>query len=96
MSNLTKGDIAKLAYLARLKLSDDELDHYAAELSKILDYIEQLSAVDTDNLKPTLQVTGLSNVMRKDEVVHTSSKDDLLKNAYELLDDQIKVRRMIG
>ncbi|MDQ3093925.1 MAG: Asp-tRNA(Asn)/Glu-tRNA(Gln) amidotransferase subunit GatC [bacterium] len=96
MSNLTKGDIAKLAYLARLKLADEELDHYAAELTKILDYVEQLSEVNTKGIKPTLQVTGLSNVMRKDEVVNSIGRDEFLKNAYEIQDDHIKVRRMIG
>ena len=69
MAKLTREDVLKLARLARLDLSDEEVEEYQRELSAILQYVEQLSEVDVDGLKPTNQVTGLINVMRPDEIV---------------------------
>lgn len=87
----------KLARLARLDLTDDEIEKYRAELSSILQYVEQLQAVDITDLKPTNQVTGLINVMRDDEVKNYGyAPDDLFKNVPAMQERQIKVKRMIG
>lgn len=97
MSQLSRDDVLKLASLARLSLSDDETLQYQKELSAILGYIEQLSAVDTDGLAPTNQVTGLTNVMRQDEVQsYGYDPRDLLHNVPSTEKQQIKVKRMIG
>lgn len=87
----------KLASLARISLSDDEVDEFSTELSAILQYVEQLSSVDVSGLQPTNQVTGLTNVMREDEVKDYGYEPaDLLKNVPAVQDNQIKVKRMIG
>ena len=65
---LTKEQVKHVAKLARLGLTDQEVEKFQTELSGILDYVEQLSEVNTDKVLPTAQVTGLSNVMREDEV----------------------------
>lgn len=97
MSKLSRDDVLKLARLARISLSEEEVDTYANELSAILGYVEQLSSVDVSGLQPTNQVTGLTNVMRKDEVRHYGYEPhDLLKNVPETQDNQLKVKRMIG
>ena len=97
MSKLTRDDVLKLAQLARLELTDEEVEQYSTELTEILDYVEQLSAVDVDGLKPTNQVTGLTNVTRDDEVKDYGYKvADLLKNVPEAKDNQIKAKRMVG
>ena len=97
MADLTRDDVLKLARLARLDLSDEELEHYSKELTAILQYVEQLQAVDVQGLEPTHQVTGLTNVMRKDEVIdYGYVPKELLKNVPEVQDDHIKVKRMIG
>ncbi len=97
MAKLSRDDVLKLAQLARLELSDDEVAEFAVELSEILQYVEQLAAVDVAGLKPTNQVTGLTNVMREDTVRdYGYPTTDLLKNVPELKDDLIKVKRMIG
>ncbi len=97
MSKLTHDDILKLARLARLQLTDDEVDEYANELSVILEYVEQLSAVDVTGLKPTNQVTGLVNVTREDEIKSYGYDPlELRKNLPAIENDQIKVKRMIG
>lgn len=96
MSHLSNEQVMKLAKLARLRLSDEEVTKYAHELEEILGYIEQLSKVDTDGLAPTNQVTGLHNVFRPDEVVEYQAKPDkLLALLPNRKDDYIQVKRMI-
>ncbi len=86
-----------LAQLARISLSDAEVDEFSEELSAILQYVEQLSSVDVADLKPTNQVTGLTNVMRDDVVKdYGYAPQDLLKNVPTVQDNQLKVKRMIG
>jgi aspartyl-tRNA(Asn)/glutamyl-tRNA(Gln) amidotransferase subunit C len=97
MAKLSRDDVLKLAQLARISLSDDEVDEFSEELSAILGYVEQLDSVDTEGLKPTNQVTGLTNVMRDDEVVDYGYQPaDLLENVPQVQDGQLKVKRMIG
>jgi aspartyl-tRNA(Asn)/glutamyl-tRNA(Gln) amidotransferase subunit C len=96
MSKLSRDDVLKLARLSRLKLSDEEVEKFREELSSILEYVEVLNKVDTTGLEPTSQVTGLKNVMRKDEVRdYGYSPEDLLKNAPSTQENQFKVRRVL-
>ena len=97
MSKFTREEVLKLAQLARLSLTDAEVDEFSRELSEILQYIEQLQQVDVSGLAPTNQVTGLTNVMR-DDVVRDYGYDvrTLLSNVPTVQDNQIKVKRMIG
>jgi aspartyl-tRNA(Asn)/glutamyl-tRNA(Gln) amidotransferase subunit C len=97
MAKLTREDVLKLAQLARLDLTDEEVEEYSAELSEILQYVEKLGEADVKGLEPTNQVTGLTNVTRVDEIRDYGYKpEDLLKNLPEVKDNQIKVKRMIG
>ncbi len=97
MAKLTREDVLKLARLSRLHLSDEEIDQFASEISAILGYVEQLQSVDLKDLPPTNQVTGLTNVMRADEVVdYGYTQEDLLKNLPAVHEGQIKVKRMLG
>lgn len=97
MAALTPQDILKLARLARIQITEEELQKYADELNAVLGYVEQLSKVDTDGLEPTYQVTGLTDVMRADEPHdYGIVAEELLKNAPAIEDGQIKVKRMIG
>jgi aspartyl-tRNA(Asn)/glutamyl-tRNA(Gln) amidotransferase subunit C len=97
MAKLTRDDVLHLAQLARISLSEDEVDEFSEELSAILHYVEQLSNVDVSELKPTNQVTGLTNVMREDTVIdYGYESQELLKNVPKVQDNQIKVKRMIG
>jgi aspartyl-tRNA(Asn)/glutamyl-tRNA(Gln) amidotransferase subunit C len=97
MAKLNREDVLKLARLARLDLSDEEVEAFRGELSEILQYVEQLQKVDVKGLKPTNQVTGLTNVTRPDEIKDYGYKvAELLKNVPATQDDQIKVKRMLG
>lgn len=97
MAKLTRDDVLKLARLARIDLSDQEVDEFAAEFEEILQYVEQLQNADIAGLKPTSQVTGLTNVTREDITKNYGYKPaDLLKNVPAVQNDQLKVKRMIG
>ena len=96
MSKLSRDEVLKLALLSRLKLSDEEIERFRGELREILDYVAQLDRVDTTGLEPTYQVTGLKNVMRKDEVIDYGVKtEELLKNAPAVENGQFKVKRVL-
>ena len=97
MAQLTRDDILKLARLARLDLSEVEITEYGAELTEILQYVEQLQQVDVSGLTPTNQVTGLTNVTRPDAIKDYGYEvSDLLVNVPTVDADHIKVKRMIG
>ena len=96
MADLTKDDILKLARLSRLRLSDEEVEEFRGEISEILGYVQMLDKVDTAGLKPTYQVTGLTNVTRDDAVIdYGVSQEELLKNVPARDKNYIKVKRMI-
>ncbi len=75
---LTEEQVRHVAKLARLKLTDEEVGRFAKQLSEVLDYVDLLSEVDTEGVKPTYQVTGLQNVSEKDEVVNEVTKEEML------------------
>jgi aspartyl-tRNA(Asn)/glutamyl-tRNA(Gln) amidotransferase subunit C len=96
MAKLTREDVLKLAQLARLELSDDEIEAYRSDLSEILQYVEQLQGVDVEGLAPTNQVTGLTNITRVDEIKDYGYQvEDLLKNVPRVKDHQIQVKRIL-
>ena len=67
MGKLSKSDVEHVASLAKLKLSPQEILKYQKQLSEIVSYVSELSGVDTSNVEPTSQTTGLTNVVRLDE-----------------------------
>ena len=73
--------VAKIAKLARLKVSEDEKTHFAAELSGILTWIEQLSEVNTDGVPQMTSVANMALPWRKDEVTDGNQQEAILKNA---------------
>ncbi len=95
MADLTREDILKLAKLSKLELTDGQVEKFRVEIEAIVDYVEQLQSVDVSDLEPTNQVSGLTNVMRKDEVIEYASREELLKNLPASQDGQIRVNRMI-
>jgi aspartyl-tRNA(Asn)/glutamyl-tRNA(Gln) amidotransferase subunit C len=96
MAKLTRDDVLKLAQLSHIVLSEEEVEEFASELSEILQYVEQLQQVNVGDLEPTSQVTGLTNVMRPDELHDYGYKaKDLLINVPEVQRDLIKVRRVL-
>ena len=68
MSQLTPTQVRHIAKLARLTLSDAEVEKFTKELTSILQYVDMLKEVDTSNVEPTAQVTGQTNVLREDVI----------------------------
>jgi aspartyl-tRNA(Asn)/glutamyl-tRNA(Gln) amidotransferase subunit C len=96
MTQISRDDVQRLAQLSSLQLSNDETDALAQDLEHILDYVEQLSELNTDGVEPTYQVTGLSNVWREDVVVDSGvSREVLLGLPNEQADQQIKVPKVL-
>ncbi len=75
---ITPEELDTLAKLAKLELSGDERKALQKDLSAILDFVEQLNELDTRDVPPTSQVTGLQNVVRSDEVNYDFAKEDML------------------
>jgi aspartyl-tRNA(Asn)/glutamyl-tRNA(Gln) amidotransferase subunit C len=73
--------VRHVAKLARLKLSSDELKRFSAQLSKVLDHINQLNEVDTSSVEPMSHPLELANVFREDEVRPSLARDEALSNA---------------
>lgn len=78
---LSVEEVKKIAKLANLSLSGEELNLYAPQLSEVLEYVKVLQELDTSEILPTYQVTGLVNVFRKDVVTPSLSQSEALKNA---------------
>jgi len=92
---IKRDNIINIARLARLELSDKELDLFAPQLALILDYIAQLKEVDTSGVEPTSHVLSIQNVFREDLIKPSLGKDDALKNAPSKEDGLFKVPRII-
>jgi aspartyl-tRNA(Asn)/glutamyl-tRNA(Gln) amidotransferase subunit C len=81
VASISRDDVLHVARLARLHLSDDEVDRMQAQLSNILDAIETLRDVDTSHVGATASVIRLENVMRDDEPRPPMSREATLANA---------------
>lgn len=94
---LTKEEVQKIARLARLELTDEEMERYAGQLTDILTYVEMLKELDTSTVRETSQVTGLSMVSRTDELGGSLCSADELLGCSPLPKDehQIRVKRVI-
>jgi len=78
---LDKAIVARIATLARIKLPEEELDHWAGQLSHILTWIEQLNEVDTEGVEPMASVAAMKLPMREDVVTDGAAMEKVLANA---------------
>lgn len=92
MPQLTKDQVRHIAKLARLTLSDTEVEKFTTELTSILQYVEMLQEVDTKGVEPTEQVTGLHSVLREDSIRTPLATPEALLNTSPLpiVDHQIE------
>jgi aspartyl-tRNA(Asn)/glutamyl-tRNA(Gln) amidotransferase subunit C len=81
--SIDKATVEKIAHLARIEVAESDLEPMAAELSNILDWVEQLSKVNTDDVPPMTSVVEAQLPWRKDEVTDGNRLDDILANAPE-------------
>jgi aspartyl-tRNA(Asn)/glutamyl-tRNA(Gln) amidotransferase subunit C len=92
---IKKEDVKHIARLARLKLTDKEIDYFAGQLANIIDYIDQLKEVDTSNVGPTSHAIPIKNVFRKDNAKPSLEGGEVLKNAPSSEKGFFKVPRII-
>jgi len=79
---LSRQQVEHIARLARVGLSEEDVDHFSEQLSEILDYFEQLRLVDTEGVPPTAHTLPLHNVMREDDEPRPAlDKEEALANA---------------
>ncbi|HEU5187657.1 MAG TPA: Asp-tRNA(Asn)/Glu-tRNA(Gln) amidotransferase subunit GatC [Candidatus Saccharimonadales bacterium] len=96
MSKITSDDVRRVAALAKIAITDEEASTFTKELAAILEYVRQLDAVDVTGLSPTYQVTGLTNVMRKDELINYGvNHDGLLQNVPRKKSGSIEVPKVL-
>jgi aspartyl-tRNA(Asn)/glutamyl-tRNA(Gln) amidotransferase subunit C len=97
VSSLTRQDVQRIADLARLELTAEELDLFTRQLGDILTYVEQIRTLDTSGVAPTSQVLNRP-VDRDDEPQPTLSRHDLMRNAPDAAPEAglFKVPRVIG
>jgi len=95
---LSREEILHLAKLAKLQLTDKEIEKFQKQLSEVLDYISKLKEVDTKNVEPVSQVTGLVDVTREDEVDNTRQLSQLeaTANAKDKKNGFIKVKAIFS
>ena len=92
---ISREDVRHVARLARLALSDEELERMRVEMSAILDYMDKLRSLDTKGVEPTSHSVPLRNVMREDEPTPSLPLDDMLANAPDRDGDTFRVPRII-
>ena len=90
-----KIDVAKVAKLANLTLKPEEKERFEKQLSETLEYVNKLNSVDTENIVPTSQVTGLENVTRKDEAKPSLSQEQALSNSKSTHNGLFKVKAIL-
>jgi aspartyl-tRNA(Asn)/glutamyl-tRNA(Gln) amidotransferase subunit C len=83
MSQFTKEDAAKVAKLARIRLTDDEAERYAGEIVQVLDWVEQLQEVNTDDVPQMASASDVSLPWRADRVTDGSIQQEVVANAPE-------------
>ena len=88
---LSHDEVRKIAELAKLDLTDDEVALYAGQLSSVLQYFQRLQAIDTSHIAPTASVLPLKNVFRPDVAAAPLSPEDVVANAADALDNQFRV-----
>lgn len=92
---LTIDTVKTIAFLARLKVEDDQLPGLAEELSEILGWVEQLAQVDTEGVEPMTSVAHLTLPRREDAVRDGGYRERLLANAPAPLDDYFSVPKVV-
>lgn len=78
---ISRDQVVKVAKLASIPLSQEEEENYSRQLSKILEYVDQLNKVDTTDVEATFNTTDNKNVLRKDETALSLTQDEALSNA---------------
>jgi aspartyl-tRNA(Asn)/glutamyl-tRNA(Gln) amidotransferase subunit C len=95
-ARLTRADVLHVAELARLELTDQELDLFTGQLADVLDHAADIAALDLVDVAPTSHAMAVTNVLRSDEVAPVLDRDEVLAAAPEVEDFRFRVPRILG
>ncbi len=93
--SLTKQDVEKIAHLARLELSAEQLAAFQTQLSAVLDYADMLTELDLDGIEPTAHAIPRKNVMRPDVVEPGLTVEEVLQNAQHTAENQFMIQSVL-
>ena len=92
---IDEAQVRRVALLSRLELSDEEVAQFSGQLSDIVEYIEKLNELDTDNVEPLAHCLPVHNVLREDIPRSSLTNDQALANAPEREDEYFKVPKIL-
>lgn len=93
---LSRDDVEKVSLLARLRLTDVELDRMTDQLSQIVGYVEQLGQLKTDDIEPMAHAVEISNVFADDVIQPSLDRSDALANAPKRDEECYRVPAVLG
>lgn len=93
---LTRDQVAHVAALARLELTEEELDLFTGQLAQVLDHVNDVSSLDLAGVVPTAHAMAVINVLRPDEVQPCLDRDEVLAQAPSVEDHRFRVPRILG
>ncbi|MGD8780017.1 MAG: Asp-tRNA(Asn)/Glu-tRNA(Gln) amidotransferase subunit GatC [Ignavibacteria bacterium] len=94
--SVTLKDVEHIAKLARLKFSEEELKEFTGDMNKILEYMEKLNELDTENIEPLSHPVEQVNVFREDKLKESVDREEALKNAPKSDEEFFKVPKVIN
>lgn len=94
--SLTRQEVEKIAHLARLALTDDQIAEYQEQLSAVLDYADMLNELDLSDVEPTAHAISRQNVLREDKVEPSLPTDEVLANAEQHKQDQFFIQSVLS
>lgn len=92
---IDREQIRKVAHLARLELTEAEEEQFTTQVGSILEYFEQLSELDTENIKPTTRAIDVSNVTRPDELQPFTDLQSIMAAAPDVEGEYFKVPKIL-
>ncbi len=93
---VTRKDVEYIAKLARLEMNESEVENYTGQMNQILEYMDKLNELDTENVEPLSHPVENVNVFREDLLKNTTSREEALKNAPKADEEFFKVPKIIN
>ncbi|MGD9487047.1 MAG: Asp-tRNA(Asn)/Glu-tRNA(Gln) amidotransferase subunit GatC [Calditrichaceae bacterium] len=94
--SVSSQEVEKIAHLARLTLTEDEKQKFTGQINQILDYVEKLDELDTENVEPLSHSQDITNVFREDVLGKSLSQDKALENAPAKTDKFFRVPKVVS
>jgi aspartyl-tRNA(Asn)/glutamyl-tRNA(Gln) amidotransferase subunit C len=93
---ISRDDVAHVAHLARLELTEAEIALFTEQLGAVLEHAQDVAALQTDGVPPTAHPLPIENVLRDDEVTPSLDRDEVLAQAPAVEDCRFRVPRILG